>query len=245
MQVKTENEKLRQAAEKAAKDIQAHRPTLLIGFSGNIAYGLEPPRSRITIRSVCRAMPTDRHDRKWSGLRRVDAELCGLEGTLQRALNCDPAALELFGLKQEHILYCSDEGHLLLDNAGCFLSRRAAVSFGDAAKEILRRLQKQVSGGKANARNTAEDMMNLIRLYAMGIDLLTCHQIVAARDDQHELLTDILEGRYFDRSRKTPSQEYERILERYMSGFRMAAAKTLLPEEPDWERVNALLREIN
>ena len=60
-------------------------------------------------------------------------------------LECNPNTIEILGLDEEQYLIKTPLGQELLDNAGLFLSRRAARSFGGYADAQLRRLQNAIA----------------------------------------------------------------------------------------------------
>ncbi len=57
----------------------------------------------------------------------------------------NPNTIELLGNLPEHYLFVSDAGRLMLDNAGLFLSKRAAFAFGGYANAQLRRLENKTA----------------------------------------------------------------------------------------------------
>ena len=233
-------------AETMKEILQRCRP-LLVGFGGSIAYGLDTPKSDIDIRGFF-LNPTE----EWIGLQPEteqlrlddsDTVLYGLRKGMKLLLNGNPNVIELLGLRPEHILYCSDEGKAILDHASLFLSRKAGFTFGAFAVNLRRQIQKQVSEGKTDAKTLSKEMAHLIRIYAMGGELLEDGVVKTCRTREHDLLMDIREGKYLDRHH-VPTADYERLLVDYMGAFNAAMTSTHLPAEPDWEAVNALTMEI-
>ena len=229
------------------KEIHSRCRPLLIGFGGSIAYGLDTPQSDIDIRGIFLNPPEE-----WIGLQQEteqirlddsDTVLYGLRKGMNLLLNGNPNVIELLGLRPEHLLYCSDEGRMILDNADMFLSQKAGFAFGAYAVSLRRQLQKQVYEGKTDARTLSKEMAHLIRIYAMGGDLLVNGQVTTYREYEHGLLMEIRAGKYLDRKR-VPTAAYERLLENYMGAFNAAKMETRLPAEPDREKANALTMEI-
>ena len=131
---------------------------------------------------------------------------------------------------------------MILESAPAFLSKKAIFTFGAFAVKRRREIQRKIDAGKP-AEELAKEMMHLIRIYAMGIDLLENGRVTAYRKDEHRLLMRIRSGEYQERN-GMPTQDYERLLESFMGSFNEAAIRTSLPTEPDWEQVNALTMEI-
>ena len=240
-------EKQKKTALKTVREIQRRCRPLLIGFGGSIAYGLDTPKSDIDIRGIF-LNPRE----EWIGLREEtenirlensDTVVYGLRKGMKLLLNGNPNVIEILGLRPEHILYCSEEGRLILDNTDLCLSRRVGFTFGAFAINLRKQLQIEVCEGKTDAKKLSKEMAHLIRIYAMGGDLLVNGRVMTYREYEHDLLTEIRAGKYLDRKR-VPTAAYERLLEDYMGNFKSAMIRTHLPSEPDWERANALTMEI-
>ena len=240
-------EKRKKTVIKTVKEIQSRCRPLLIGFGGSIAYGLDTPQSDIDIRGIF-LNPRE----EWIGLREgtenirlddSDTVLYGLRKGMKLLLNGNPNVIELLGLRPEHILYCSEGGRMILDNTSLFLSRRVGFTFGSFAVNLRKQIQKEVCEGKTDAKKLNKEMAHLIRIYAMGGDLLTNGCVITYREYEHDLLTEVRAGKYLDRKR-VPTAAYEKLLEDYMGAFHAAMIRTHLPAEPDWERANTLTMEI-
>ena len=219
---------------------------LLVGYGGGIAFGLDTPGSDIVIRGICTDPIEERIDRKAVQeplrLAQGDTVLYGLHSAAALLMEADPAAIMLMGLQPEQYLYCGEAGHLLLENATIFLSRRVYDSFWRSAFQLLRKLQAAVLKGSTDPKRLSREMAYLIALYSMGIDLLINGKIVTRRDE-HKLLMEIHTGAYLGKNR-VPTAEYERLLEYYMGSLRDAVIRTHLPSEPDTKKANALMMEI-
>lgn len=98
---------------------------------------------------------------------------------------------------------------------------------------------------KLNHRNKKKDSlhllkhaMHLIRLLIMGAEILEGKGINTYREKDRELLLDIRNGRY----------SYEEIFEmvdKYEKEFEYAKENSVLPDNPDYKRINELVMEIN
>ncbi len=86
--------------------------------------------------------------------------------------------------------------------------------------------------------------MHLIRLFMMAIDILEKREIRTHRKEDLPLLLSIRRGDYM-LGDGTFSKAFYDILEEYERKLDEAAAKTLLPDEPDLERVEKFVERIN
>ena len=87
----------------------------------------------------------------------------------------------------------------------------------------------------------AKHMMHLLRLYMMGIDILESHKIVTYREEEHDLLMDIRNGKYLKEDKVTPTAEFDELLAEYTARFEKAVEETTLPKRPDTDRANDLM----
>lgn len=78
----------------------------------------------------------------------------------------------------------------------------------------------------------------------MGIDILN-GEIITYREKEHDLLMDIRNYKYLEDDKMTPTKEFEQLLDEYRTKFNEAAAKSKLPEKPDFNRINDIVIKIN
>lgn len=90
----------------------------------------------------------------------------------------------------------------------------------------------------------AKHMMHLIRLYIMCIDILEKEEIITYREDEHDLLMEIRNGKYLDNNEQPTSDFYE-LLNEWQKRFEYAKENTSLLEKPDYKKVEELLIYIN
>ncbi len=86
--------------------------------------------------------------------------------------------------------------------------------------------------------------MHLIRLFMMGIDILEKGEIRTRRQKELGLLRKIRSGG-FQKEDGTFSREFYDILADYESGFEKAAKESILPDNPDMDRVEAFVERVN
>ncbi len=227
--------------------IQRRCNPLLVVMGGNLAYGIDTPGQNDAVRGIF-LNPRE----EWIGLQPEQESLCiegadvmlyGLRKAVTLLLDCDPDALEMLGTRREHILHCTEEGRMILDNAPLFLSQRAIFTFNTRAVQLRRDIRKKITERHTDKQALAREMMDLIRIYVMGGELLQNGCVVTYRENERELLMDILSGKYQDR-KGLPNEAFGHLEEKYRGAFNGAAISTRLPMEPDSDRVNALVMEI-
>ena len=90
----------------------------------------------------------------------------------------------------------------------------------------------------------AKHMMHLVRLYLMCFDILENGEIITCREKDHDFLMDIRMGKYLDENDQ-PLLEFYEIVADYEQKLKYLGDHTFLPDKPDIEKVNALVREVN
>ena len=86
--------------------------------------------------------------------------------------------------------------------------------------------------------------MHLIRLFMMAIDILEKGEIITHRTEDLPVLLGIRRGDYM-LDDGTFSPEFYHILEEYERKLDEAAKKTILPDNPDMDKVEAFVEKIN
>lgn len=88
--------------------------------------------------------------------------------------------------------------------------------------------------------------MHLVRLYMMALDILLKQEIRTYREGaDHNLLMDIRNGRFLEADMLTPTKEFRELIAEYETRFEEASKVTNLPDEPDYARINEIVKEIN
>lgn len=103
--------------------------------------------------------------------------------------------------------------------------------------------------GKRNKHAIEHDklgkhMMHLIRLYMMCIDILEKEEIITYREQEHDLLMDIRNGKYLD-DNKQPIPEFYEMVDEYEKHMDYAKENTSLPETPNEKEAEELLIHLN
>ena len=87
-------------------------------------------------------------------------------------------------------------------------------------------------------------MMHLIRLYMMCLDILEKEEIVTYRENEHDLLMDIRNGKYLDDNRQ-PIAEFYEMVDDYEKRLEYAKQNTSLPDNPDYKAINEFVASVN
>ncbi len=102
--------------------------------------------------------------------------------------------------------------------------------------------------GKCNKKKDDNHLnkhaMHLIRLFMMAVDILEKGEIKTHRTDDLELLRSIRRGD-FQKKDKTFSDEFYAILSNYENRLNIAIKNTILPDNPDMQRVEAFVEYVN
>ena len=86
--------------------------------------------------------------------------------------------------------------------------------------------------------------MHLVRLFMMGTDILNNGLIRTRRpDDELELLRSIRDGAYMKKGQL--SDEFYKIVAEYEARYEEAERSSQLPDNPDMERIEKFVEEIN
>ncbi len=105
----------------------------------------------------------------------------------------------------------------------------------------------QVGKRNANAAThgkLGKHMMHLIRLHLMCLDILTEGKIITYREKEHDLLMDIRNGKYLDANNQ-PTAEFFELVDSYERKLDYAKEHTILPDEPDYARINEFVASVN
>lgn len=102
-----------------------------------------------------------------------------------------------------------------------------------------RRNKKAIEKGKLG-----KHMMHLVRLYYMCFDILENKEIVTYRENEHEFLMSIRNGKYLDENRQ-PIPEFFEMLDGLDKRLEYDKMNTDLPENPDYKKINEFVASVN
>ena len=105
--------------------------------------------------------------------------------------------------------------------------------------KIGKRNEKALEHGKI-----AKHMMHLIRLYMMCLDILEKEKIIPYREDEHDLLMDIRNGKFLD-SNDQPIPEFFEMVDEYEKKLEYAKQNTSLPDNPNYKEINEFVASVN
>lgn len=140
------------------------------------------------------------------------------------------------GFESEIFMDVNLKHYPLRDWAGMWNEMKTIVS---SYTKIGKRNEKAISHDKLG-----KHMAHLIRLYMMGIDILEKEEIITYRENEHDLLMDIRNGKYLDSNRQPTSDFYD-ILNEYEKKFDYAKENTSLPDLPDYKRIREFKAYVN
>ena len=103
--------------------------------------------------------------------------------------------------------------------------------------------------GKRNTHAIEHDklgkhMMHLVRLYLMCFDILEKGEINTYRKNDRDFLMEIRNGKYLDDNRQ-PIPEFYEIVDEYEKKLDYLKEHSDLPPNPDYERINKFLADVN
>lgn len=87
-------------------------------------------------------------------------------------------------------------------------------------------------------------MMHLVRLYFMCLDIFEKQKIITYREEEHDLLMEIRNGKYLD-GNSQPIPEFYEMIDELEKRMKYAKENTSLPEKPDYKRIEEFVMEVN
>lgn len=99
--------------------------------------------------------------------------------------------------------------------------------------------------GKAIGHNKlSKHMMHIVRLYIMCLDILEKEKIITYRENEHDLLMDIRNGKYLD-SNSQPTDGFYEMVDAFERKLEYAKKHTNLPDNPDYKVINEFVASVN
>jgi hypothetical protein len=181
-----------------------------------------------------------------------------LNAFIQRALECEPAIIELLYTPPRYVLFANAYGQRLLEQRDMFLSLRARRTFAEAALCRLQRVEEhrrwlldppagapapeekdsapaRIERERAYGYDTV-DAMHAVRLLAMGSEILETSQVHVYRHDR-AWLRSVREG-------ALTYKELRDLVPVCLARLDRLSRLSSLPEEPDVEAAWALAIEL-
>lgn len=206
-----------------------------VAVAGSWAYGLNHADSDVDLRGFY-VWPTERFlglrtdARVWT---RDDPDVCLHEvgQFCAMALSANPTVLET--LASDWVVETSPLAEDLRANVDAFLSERVRQSHIGYARQQFKRVERRGDGtfSSDTAKRTAKHMRHMFRLIEQGERLLTTGELRVRVDDPDALR----------RYEQLPIDEVLAIADAELT--RLEDIPSVLPDEPDWGRVDTLLRD--
>lgn len=121
---------------------------ILLVVGGSYSYGTNSKNSDIDIRGIyleTKDVSLGFNDELQYNDTNTDTVLYSLKKFLNLVRECNPNIIEMLYAKEEHYLYLSDLGKVLMQNRDLFLTKRAAYSFSGYANAQLNRLENALA----------------------------------------------------------------------------------------------------
>ena len=93
-------------------------------------------------------------------------------------------------------------------------------------------------------KKIAKHSMHLVRLYYMCFDILEKGEINTYREEEHDLLMDIRNGKYLDDNGQ-PIPEFFEMVNELEKRLEYDKKHTDLPDQPDYDRINEFIMDVN
>lgn len=87
-------------------------------------------------------------------------------------------------------------------------------------------------------------MMHLVRLYYMCFDILEKGEIITYRENEHNLLMDIRNGKYLDNN-KQPIPEFFEMVDNLEKRLEYAKENTSLPDKANYKEIKEFVMSVN
>jgi uncharacterized protein len=156
---------------------------------------------------------------------------------MRLAAKGNPTLLEILFCPFSHYSISSYEGDLLIMNRESFLSNHVRDAFGGYSYQQAMKLQNRTKNGMIGfsprtSKRTEKHARHCFRLLRQGRELMETGTLNPVVKDKDEL---------FEIGKLPVDKIIERFTEEYAD---YKNVKSILPDEPDWNRLNQILLEI-
>ena len=148
----------------------------------------------------------------------------------------DNDMIQIYSNDEELLANINVEGYSLREFNGVWSELKNIVS---AYEKLGGRNSKAIEHGKLG-----KHMCSLVRCYYMLFDILEHAQIVTYRENEHDLLLDLKEGRYLDCDGK-PVKDFYRLVDELEAKAKTLEKSTKLPDKPNYEKIDKFRKAIN
>ncbi len=138
---------------------------ILLTLGGSYAYGTNTQNSDIDLRGI--ALESEKELLGLANFEQfenkaTDTVIYSLRKAIKLLLNCNPNVIEMLATEDKHLIMLSEEGKMLRDNIGLFLSKRCIESFGGYATSQLKRIENGLARDKYEQVDKEEHILNNI-----------------------------------------------------------------------------------
>ena len=209
-------------------------------YAGSHSYGTNTKDSDEDFRGVCippesYLLGLDRFEQKEQN--EPDLVIFSLYKFVHLALQNNPNILDALFVAPNHVLFINEYGEQLRNIRYKFLSKRVYKTYGGYAYSQLKKMvsvSKNAQGKRLESVQKfgydTKNATHLIRLFKMGIEVLSEGEVNVLRHDNKYLL-DIRKGQY-------PLSYIEQEAKRLQELLDLAYVKTKLSDKPDYDFVN-------
>ena len=214
-------------------DEQLHNNVILLYLSGSYAYGTNTEDSDIDVRGITlnsrRQVLLGQDFGSISDIN-TDTVIYSFKKMVKMLCSNSPSAIEIFGLKPEHILFSNYIGEDLLKRKDMFLTKKVGYAFKGYIESSLKLLESEKC---LNDRKLmTKYMVHPIRLSFMALDILKYHEVHTYRNEEHDLLMRIRQGMYLTDEGK-PDYAYNFLINMYKNALNTFISNCDLPDKVD------------